>query len=123
MLQEASMRAREQRRYPRVKLTRRLPASLGSSSTVQVLNLSPAGAMIEQPARLSPRDTCTLSLHLTGVHLRLGAQVSWSHIYCPTRTLPGEAQLSYRAGLSFFPLSEDAEGQLRHYLASLKPLR
>ncbi len=115
------MRVREQRRYPRVNLSRKLPASLGSSNSVQVINLSTAGAMIEQPGRLSPRDTCTLSLYLAEVHLRLGAQVSWSQIYSHTRALPGQAQLRFRAGLTFSPLSEAAEIHIRQYLAAQKP--
>jgi len=114
------MRVREKRRFPRMAPSRKIPASLGSSSGVQVLNLSPAGAMIEQPGRLSPRDSCTLSLHLAEAHLRLGAQVTWSQIYSPTRNLPGEAQLRFRAGLAFLPLSEAAEVHLRQYLATLK---
>ena len=115
------MGTREKRRYPRMTPTRKLPASLGSSGSVQVLNLSPAGAMIEQLGRLSPRDSCTLSLYLAEAHLRLGAQVTWSQVYNPTRTLPGEAQLRFRAGLMFMPLSEAAEVHLRQYLATLKP--
>ena len=115
------MESLDRRQWVRVKPCRMPQASVGESGgvQVQVLNLSPTGAMIEHPTRLSPGETCTLSVLLAGSDFHIRARVAWSQVYSTARTLPGKGQLRFRSGLSFLPHPGGAEAHLRQYLAAL----
>ena len=107
----------DRRRWGRVEPARRLQAFVGGFGGAQVHNLGPSGAMVEHTARVLPGHTCTFSLHLVGVDLRIQARVVWSQVYSTTPTLPGEQELRFRSGLSFL-LPEAAEAHLRRCLAA-----
>ena len=107
----------DRRRCDRVEPAKKLPAFVGGSGGVQVLNLGPTGAMVEHTARLLPGYTCTITLHLHAVDLRIQARVAWSQVHSTTPTLPGEQELRFRSGLSFL-LPEAAEAHLRRCLAA-----
>jgi len=107
----------DRRRCGRVQPAKKLPAFVGDSASAQILNLGPTGAMVEHTTRLSPGYTCTFTLHLHAVDLRIRARVAWSQVYSTTPTLPGEQELRFRSGLSFL-LPEAAEAHLRRCLAT-----
>lgn len=107
------------RRSDRVKIAGGLPASLDGGREVQVLNLSPTGAMIEHTLRLAPGEARVLSLHLAGREVRIQTLVAWSQIHSTSRRLSSQGQLRFRSGLHFLALSEAAEAGLQQYLSTL----
>lgn len=117
------MPGRERRRWVRVEPRGRLQASLGGSSSAQVLNLAPTGAMVEHTTRLAPGEIRTLSLRIAELDLHVHARVAWTQIYSTTRRLPGQGQLRFRSGLTFLPLPEKAEADLRKYIDTLTSRR
>ncbi len=113
------MTAIEQRRHARVNMPVRLEGSVDFRHTVQVINLSRGGAMIEHLSRLSPGWPCLLGLRLFGVDLRLGGQIVWSHITAIEYKPNGEGELRFRSGLHFSAPPRAAEHHLRQYLTTL----
>ncbi len=110
----------DRRRYPRVKLPNGMAGSLGLPSDVRLMDLSPAGAMIEHMDRLSPGGTCVLGVRLGGVDLRLRTRIAWSRVHSAGKDPSGEGELRFRSGLQFLDFPERAETHIRHYLATLR---
>lgn len=72
------------RRHLRVTLPRNVWGSLGDERgehEVQVVNLSPGGAMVEYTERLALGEFHVLSLRLRGLDLRLSGHVVWGHLH------------------------------------------
>jgi hypothetical protein len=88
---------------------------------VQVLNLSPEGAMIEHREALSPGGSCHLFLSLGGRSLCLHSRIIWSHVHSRRKGQNGEAQIRFRSGLYFPDLPEETRAPLERYLGTLRP--
>ncbi len=113
----------DRRQHGRVGLSEHLRGFLGVASEIRVLNLSPAGAMVEHTEWLVVGQPCVFDLRLSAGDLRLRAYVVWRHLHT---TLPGRSEeetFQFRSGLRFADLAMDAAAHLREYLATLSPPR
>ncbi len=117
------MGSTKRRLHARVNMPGAVQGSVALSTSVQVINLSPGGAMIEHSAHLSPGSPCSLCLLLLGVDLRLKGLIVWSQVKGNRNTAKGEGQIRFRSGLYFPDLPEAAEAHLRRFLANLGATR
>ncbi len=109
------MRDSDERRSARVTPPGLLRGYVDSHLEAKILNLSPAGALIEHANRLSPGGTCALTLRLLGADLRLRAHIVWSR----AKEERGE-EVRYRSGVRFSDLPAAVEATLRQYLATVR---
>ncbi len=94
---------------------------MGLASDLRVLNLSPAGAMLEHADRLFRGQPCVLGLQLGGGELRLGGHVAWCLVHSVLTGPHGEEEICYRSGLHFSDLPPDVDARLQQYLDALSP--
>lgn len=112
------MRSGDRRRRPRLTLLAKLEASVSHQEDVRVINLGPAGAMIEHGAPLASGGIRILALRLAGVDLRLRSRIAWSRVHSASKDLFGQKTIRYRSGLHFLDLPEAAEAHLQDFLAT-----
>lgn len=117
------MGSTKRRLHARVNMPGAVQGSMDLSTDVQVINLSPGGAMIEHSVHLSPGSPCSLRLHFLGVDLRLKGLIVWSQVKGNRNTAKGEGQLRFRSGLFFPDLPEAAKAQLPRFLDNLRATR
>lgn len=113
----------DRRQHGRMGLSEHVHGSMGLGSEFRVLNLSPAGAMVEHTAWLAIGQPCEFSLRLPLAGLPLRAYVVWSQLHALLPGLSDEEAFRFRSGLHFADLAADAEAHLRAYLATLSPPR
>ena len=111
-----------QRRHIRLAAPATLEASVGLRIEVQVINLSPEGAMIEHREALSPGGSCHLFLRLGGAALSLQSRIVSSHVHSRRKGEDGDAQMRFRSGLYFPDLPEETLAPLQRYLTTLRPV-
>ena len=109
----------KQRQYTRVNILGAVQGSVDLKNNVQVINLSPCGAMIEHSVPLSPGRTCSLCLRLLGEDLRLRGQVVWSHVKGTRGAAEVDRQIRFRSGVHFPDLPEPDEARIRRFLGTL----
>ena len=109
----------KRRQYTRVNMPGAVQGSVDLKNNVQLINLSPCGAMIEHSVPLSPGRMCFLCLRLLGVDLRLRGQVVWSHVKGTRSAAQGDRQIRFRSGVDFSDLPETDEAHIRRFLCTL----
>jgi len=112
--------ASERRQHKRVDLPGSLRGSVDLRTDVQVLNLSPAGGLIDHGGRLCPGQICLLFLQLPGAPVRLRANVVWSQVNGLHGGPNGRRELRLRSGLHFPEPPADEQAHLRQFLATLR---
>ena len=109
----------DRRQRHRIPLPGTVHGTIGPSNDLRLVNLSPAGALIEHPHPLSPGQPCVLDLHLDGAEVHLRAHVAWCQVYSISSDTDRMEERRFRSGLYFTDLSESVAAQLRHYLVAL----
>lgn len=113
------MSGAKRRQYTRVNMPEAVQGSVDLKDGVQVINLSPRGAMIEHSVPFPPGRTCFLYVRLLGVDLRLRGQVVWSEVKGNRGAPKGDRQIRFRSGMHFADLPETDEGHIRRFLGTL----
>ena len=114
---------RYDRRWERLKLQPLLRGLMDHTAPVQVVNLSLAGAMVEQPEPLTTGRPCVILLKLPQGDLHVEATIAWCrpvHVY---HSHADGGALRFRAGLSFHPLPSVALARLRTFLVAERATR
>ncbi|HEY7675854.1 MAG TPA: PilZ domain-containing protein [Candidatus Methylomirabilis sp.] len=115
----AAVGGADRRQQSRVSQPGSLLAVMTSGDMVRVVNLSPAGAMIQHAEPLFPDETLKLFLRIGGMELEVPVRLVWSDA-CGEQLDPDEPRrAAFRSGLLFSGLPRYAELKLRHYLTSL----
>ena len=97
-----------------------LLAVMTSGDMVRVVNLSPAGAMIQHAEPLFPDATLKLYLRIGGMDLEVPVRLVWSDSYGEEPDPDDPRRAAFRSGLRFSRLPRYAESKLRHYLTALR---
>ncbi len=71
----------DRRQHRRAQVHGTVHGTVGLSSNLRIVDLSPAGAMVEHAHDLSPGQPCVLDLRLDGIEVHLRAHVAWCHLY------------------------------------------
>ncbi len=100
-----------------------LLASVEGQPAVRVVNLSLAGAMILHREELAAGAAHVLFLRLSGMAWGVPARLVWSHPFGAQPDPSEPPRSGFRSGLHFADLPQDAERDLRRYLAALTPAR
>jgi hypothetical protein len=103
---------RQHRRVP----VQRIPATVALAQTVRLVNLSPAGAMLEHREPLAPGQPCVLDLRAPTGDVHLRGHVVWSHLYSMSTPAEGEDDRQYRSGVCFADPPAQVDPQIRSLL-------
>jgi len=117
------MTATERRQHARVEVPGALRGSVHLRDDVQIINLTPAGGLIEHGARLSPGQTCVLLLPLRGAIVHLRAEVVWSQVKRIQRSPGMKSGIRFRSGIRFSEPPRAERAHLQEYFATLSPLK
>jgi hypothetical protein len=116
----AAQRRRERRARSRLALSGEIVARMQNGATVPVVDLSPAGALIEVHSALRPGHVIPLRLHLGREEATVQAQVVRSFIHRFDNQPGGETTVLYRVAVEFVDLRAADRAALERRLSSLK---
>ncbi len=96
----AASESRERRQHPRLHLAVPLLGTLGLTTPVRVVDVSPVGVRIECGHPLTPGQATILDVVLAAEEFHLRARITWSQVY-QVLTEPAGQVVRHRAGLRF----------------------
>lgn len=112
---------REQRRVPRVRMSRPLRGRALGILDVHLLDLSIAGARIEHSEPLRPGSAWTVELPPAFESLVLSARVVYSHAADSKHSPKGPSSQRYETGLAFVNVTPEQISILKRGLSPLAP--
>ena len=111
------------RRVERLTVPRHFRGPGLGTGTVQLLDLSPAGARIEHQEHLHEDLVCYVDLPGAFGRLRLIGRVVWTRLHKGEQTLEGARHHYYQSGIVFIGVTPAQQGTLAAALEALKAAR
>ncbi len=108
----AAAESQERRQQPRLHLAVPVPGTLGLTTPVRLVDVSPTGARVECGHPLTPGQSGILDVGLPAAEFYLRARVTWSQVYQILTEGAGQV-IRHRAGLRF--VDPPAAGGTRLY--------
>ena len=109
-----------QRRVERLTVPRHFRGPGLETGTVQLLDLSPAGARIEHEEHLHEGLVCYVDLPRTLGRIRLTGRVVWTRLRDTEQTLEGDRRSHYESGIEFTRPTPEQQTALAATLATLQ---
>ncbi len=106
------------RRYARLTFKEPVSDQITTSQDVQILDISVAGARVENGLILRPGSTCHLRLPLGHNSITVLCHVIWSRAIGRDDAGRGKSGLLFHTGLEFAGMSPDARALLNAFLDS-----
>ncbi len=106
------------RRYARLTFTEPVSDQITATQDVQILDLSMAGARVENGMILRPGSTCHLRVPLGHNSITVLCHVVWSRAVSRAEAGHGKTGLLFHTGLEFAGMSPDARALLNAFLES-----